>query len=269
MEIVVLKLSGKTLTDFLSSKKWTKIIQELRSKFDGVVIVHGAGKLINEWSGKLGIENKFKKGQRITTQKQMNIVAAVQAGLVNSQIITKLNYAGLNATGVSGIDRNTFVADYIDPELGFVGKPKLKNSINWIFELLEDDVIPVFSSVCRDANGNLMNVNADIFTEVLSIALKVDTVFFVSDVSGVMINGAVKNILTEHEIIYGIANGDIKDGMIPKLLSCALLLNKGINKVWIGSQLHTNFEKDKNTNGTWIINSIKKEVELLFVAQYV
>ncbi len=269
MKIAVLKLSGKTLTYFLSSKKWTKIIKELRSEFDGVVIVHGAGKLINEWSSKLGIENKFKKGQRITMQEQMNVVAAVQAGLVNSQITAKLNHAGLNATGVSGIDRNTFVADYIDTELGFVGKPELKNSIDWIFELLEDDVIPVFSSVCRDANGNLMNVNADIFTEVLSITLKADTVFFVSDVSGVMINGAVKSVLTENEITHGIANGDIKDGMIPKLLSCTSLLNEGINKIWIGSQLYTNFEKDKNAHGTWIINSIKKELELLFVAQYV
>ncbi len=271
MKTAVLKISGKTLPEFLSTDKWTNTIKSLHKNFDGVLVVHGAGKHITEWSEKLGIENKFKDGQRVTTKEQMEVVAAVQAGLVNNQIVAKLNSAGLIASGHSGIDRNSFVADYLDTELGFVGKPKLNGKIDWIMELMNNNIIPVFSSVCRDANGNLMNVNADIFTEVLALAIKVDTVFFVSDVNGVIIDGSVKQILTKNDINEGIIKGDIKDGMIPKLNSCTSLLNEGINKIWIGSQIYNlnNKKKNYNANGTWIISPVKRELELLGTAQYI
>ena len=82
-----------------------------------------------------------------------------------------------------------------------------------------------------------MNVNADLFTKELAIALNADTVFFLSDVEGVMLNGEKKNPLTYDEIITGIEQKEIYGGMIPKLQSCLELIEKGINKVWIGNDL--------------------------------
>ncbi|HUX59711.1 MAG TPA: hypothetical protein VMV32_00250, partial [Ignavibacteriaceae bacterium] len=122
---------------------------------------------------------------------------------------------------------------------------------NWIIDLLKDGIIPVFSSVCRDADGNLMNVNADLFAESIALAVKADSVFFVSDVEGVKIDGNYVSYLSEEEIISGIVDGQITDGMIPKLKSCIELLKMGINRIWIGSQL---LDPEK-TNGTWIINN--------------
>ena len=114
-----------------------------------------------------------------------------------------------------------------------------------------------------------MNVNADIFTETLADALKADSVFFISDVEGVKINGEVMDTLTEGEIINGIVNGEITDGMIPKLNSSIDLLKKGINKVWIGSQiinLSSNKKERINGNGTWIVGTDEREYELLKIA---
>ena len=152
--------------------------------------------------------------------------------------------------GLSGIDRGTFIANYFDKELGYVGKPELVGSANWIIELLNEGIIPIFSSVCRDVSGNLMNVNADLFAETVALAVNADSVFFVSDVEGVKISGSVVSSLSEDEIISGIVDGQITDGMIPKLKSCIELLEMGINKIWIGSQL---LDQEK-LNGTWIIN---------------
>jgi acetylglutamate kinase len=268
MKISLVKISGKTITEFVNTDKWIRTIKSLKKEYDGVVLVHGGGKSISAWSEKLGLENKFVNGQRVTTIEQMEVVAAVQAGMLNSQLTAKLNASGLNAMGLSGIDRGTFTAEYLNQDLGFVGKPELTGSVNWIISLIKSNVLPVFSSICMDKTGNLMNVNADVFAGTLASALNAEIVYFVSDVDGVKIGGTVKNTLTDEEIISGIANGDITDGMIPKLQSCMELLNKGINKIWIGSQIdnQSGFENGNTGNGTLIINKAVNQYELLRIA---
>jgi acetylglutamate kinase len=262
MTIGVIKLSGKSINDFVSTDRWINTITNLYNIYDGIVIIHGAGKDITYWSDKLGLQSNFIDGQRITTNDIMNVVVAVQAGLLNSKIVAKLNSKGFDSSGYTGIDRNSFIADYIDERLGFVGKPKQVGSTKWIIELLEQKVIPVFSTVCRDKAGNLMNVNADVFTEAISVSINADSVFFVSDVGGVLINGSILSELDLIQAREGISNGEITEGMIPKLLSCAELLNKGIQKIWIGSEIKFKLtgQKEDNTNGTWIINEKKGEI---------
>jgi len=255
MKTIILKLSGKALSSFIQDEKWSSTLSELSRHYDGIIIVHGAGTTISDWSAKMDCDVKFVNGQRVTTAEIMDIVAAVQAGLLNQKIISYLHAKGLEAIGLSGVDRNLFVADYLNKDLGFVGYPKLNGNIGWVKNLLKEKVIPVFSSVCRDHEGNLMNVNADVFCEVLASSIKADTVLFLSDVAGVMLNGEVKSFLGEKEIDFGIAKGEITGGMIPKMQSCVELLQKGITKIWIGDdvELHPN-SKMFNTKmkGTWI-----------------
>ncbi len=268
MKIALLKLSGKTLNDFISSDKWISSVKELLKVFEGLVIVHGAGKDISEWSQKMGLETKFVEGQRVTTREQMDIVAAVQAGVLNTKLTAKIISSGINAAGFSGIDRGTFTAKYLNKDLGFVGKPVLTGSTAWINNLLAEGIIPVFSSVCTDAAGNLLNVNADVFAETLALALNADTVFFASDVEGVKLNGSIMPTLNEEQIINGIVKGEITDGMVPKLNSCIELLKQGINKIWIGANISNNNLPGKNNdgNGTWIVNTGEAEYELLKTA---
>ena len=256
MNICLIKISSKAISSFVNQQKLKTQLLKLYNKYDGILIVHGAGKEITEWSDKFGIESKFIDGQRVTTKEQMRIVAAVQAGLINSELCAKINAAGFPASGYSGIDRNTFVVDQLFPKLGFVGKPALSGSTSWINNLLKENIIPVFSSVCSDKEGNLVNVNADIFAEQLAMYLKVSTVIFLSDVEGVIINGNIEEEITSEDIINGIKSGDITDGMIPKLMSCSSLLESGIERIWIGSTLNYLFNNRNNSiNGTWIKNS--------------
>jgi acetylglutamate kinase len=188
----------------------------------------------------------------------MDIVSAVQGGLTNSTITSFLHAKGFEAAGLNGIDRGLFVADYLDEELGYVGKPKLTGSVQWLKDLMNDGVIPVYSSVCRDIDGNLMNVNADLFTKELAIALNADTVLFVSDVEAVQIDGNKMDQMSEHDIKSGIKNGHITDGMIPKLESSVELLNKAVKKVWIGNnptKLKFKSALLNDMGGTWIVES--------------
>jgi acetylglutamate kinase len=256
MKIAVIKISGKALGELFTSDKWIKSIKKLNQNYDGLIIVHGAGKDISEWSKALGHEVKFIEGQRVTTDGIMDVVAAVQSGMLNSKIVSKLISSGLNAVGLTGIDHGSFIAKNVNKKLGFVGIPQQVKSTGWINDLMNNKVIPVFSSVCRDAKGNLMNVNADIFTEVLAASVKAESVFFVSDVQGVMLNGNYQSTLGALEILKGINEGEITEGMIPKMNSCLDLLNKGINKIWIGSKMFEEFVGEKKfSGGTWIVQS--------------
>ncbi|HVO74513.1 MAG TPA: acetylglutamate kinase [Ignavibacteriaceae bacterium] len=266
MKIALIKISGKTINEFITTGNWVKKLKKLKKIYDGIIIVHGAGQDITSWAEKMGFESKFINGQRVTTPELMDVAAAVQAGVINSKLNAKLNSAGFESSGFSGIDRGSFVAEYLNgKELGFVGTPYLASSVKWIIDLLEENVIPVFSSVCRDSHGNLMNVNADIFAGALAKAVFADTVFFFSDVEGVKINGKIKSFITEEEIENGILSGEINNGMIPKLKSCSALIKEGIKNIWIGSDLSDKAISQINKkyeNGTWIGGTADKEYEL-------
>jgi len=258
MKIVVLKLSGKALHEFTTNSHHVDMMNDLKSHYDGVVVVHGAGKMISEWSETMNVATSFINGHRKTTKETMDIVSVVQGGLTNSTITSHLHAKGFEATGLNGIDRGLFVADYLDKELGYVGKPILTGSVGWLKTLMQEGVIPVYSSVCRDVDGNLMNVNADLFTKELAIALNADTVLFVSDVEAVQIAGNTMQQMSEHDIKSGIENGHITDGMIPKLESSVELLNKAVKKVWIGNnptKLKFKSALLNDMGGTWIVES--------------
>ncbi len=258
MKIVLLKISGKALAEFTKEKSYVDMIKDLKENYDGIVLVHGAGKMISEWSSTMNVATSFVNGQRKTTKEIMDIVSAVQGGLTNSTITSYLHAQGFEATGLNGIDRNLFIAEYLNEDLGFVGNPKLNGSTDWLIELMKNGVIPVYSSVCRDVNGNLMNVNADVFAKELAIAIKADTVLFVSDVEAVKINGTNIEEINEEDVNHGIKNGHITDGMIPKLESSVELINKSVKKVWIGNnptKLRFKTALLNDMGGTWIVES--------------
>lgn len=256
MKHYILKLSGKALDKIYADDFWVNKIKALKESCDGLIIVHGAGTLISEWSEKLGCTVEFKNGQRVTNEGIMDVVAAVQAGLVNHKLTAFLQNKGIESTGLSGIDRGLFTADYLNKEIGYVGIPKLTGNTRWLKTMMKQGVLPVFSSVCADADGNLMNVNADVFAERLAEAVKADTVLFLSDVAGVKLNGEVQSHIEEATINHGIKSGEISGGMIPKLESCVQLLKNGVNKVWIGSDECFRAADDvsfENLRGTWIV----------------
>ena len=260
MKIVLLKLSGKALDEFTTNHHHIDMMNTLKRYYDGVIIVHGAGKTISEWASAMNLASSFVNGQRKTTKEIMEVVAAVQGGLMNSKITSFLHANGIEATGLNGIDRDLFIADYLDKKLGFVGIPKLNGDITWLKDLMKSGVVPVYSSICRDVDGNLMNVNADFFAKELAISLSADTVLFVSDVEAVKIEGTNIHEMSEQDIKYGIEKGYISDGMIPKLESSIELINNAVKKVWIGNnpaKLKFKSAVLNNMSGTWIVESKK------------
>ncbi|MFZ1289914.1 MAG: acetylglutamate kinase [Melioribacteraceae bacterium] len=249
MNLAIVKISGKYLEEFTNTMAGLNLIKNLQQKYSSVILIHGGGKLITEWAEKMGIKSDFFEGQRITCKETMEITAAVQGGLINGKINAYLHKNGIKAIGLNGIDMDSFIAEYVNDKLGFVGNPISNTDAKWIKDLLDDDVLPVFSSICRDKDGNLMNVNADLFAGAIAKLLKADSVFFISDVQGVKLNGEIQNSLSSTELKNGMITGEINNGMIPKINACLSLLACGINNIWIGNEISEN-----NQRGTWIVN---------------
>lgn len=256
MKLALIKLSGKTIDSFITGSNGIDLINNLRNEFDGVVVVHGGGKMINEWSEKLGHEPNFHEGQRVTCEKTIDVVSSVQGGLLNNKITSYLFMHKIKSIGLNGISGGLFKAEQLDANLGFVGKPIQSNQIGWIIDLIHKGFVPVFSSICATENGQLMNVNADVFASALATTLSVESVMFFSDVEGVKLHDRFQTILTRSEIEAGIISGEINGGMIPKMNSCMELLSKGVSKLWIGNSFNEIGNSSENKNrGTWIVES--------------
>ncbi len=261
METTIIKLSGKVIDSIASNLEFIETIKSIKKTYGAPILVHGAGTEITKWSKMLGINSSYHNGHRITDDFTMEVVAAVQGGIVNTRIVSMLQTTGIEAVGLSGVDRGFLKANYLDKNIGYVGDPYVSGSVEWIHNICRENTIPVFSSICKDDKGNLMNVNADLFAQTLASAMNSKTVFFLSDVKGLKLQGAIQQMVSINEIKIGIKNGDITDGMIPKALSCSELIAKGTDKVWIGTMDDFIGLNKKNISGesygTWIVDSRK------------
>lgn len=207
------------------------------------ILVHGGGKIATEIASKLGLKSILVEGRRVTDAKSLEVVTMVYAGLINKQIVAKLQQTNCNAIGLTGADANSVVAHKrtgTSIDYGYVGDVDLVNSAS-IKSFLRNKQVPVFCAVTHDGNGQLLNTNADTVAAELAIAL---SVYFETELNYVFdLKGVLKNIENKNSVIPQInfnefetlkKQGIISQGMIPKLQNCFNALQKGVNLVKIG-----------------------------------
>ncbi|MBU2584053.1 MAG: acetylglutamate kinase [Bacteroidetes bacterium] len=198
-----------------------------------VVVVHGGGKEITSFSDKLNIKTKFINGQRYTDEETRDVVQMVLVGLINKDIVRRININGGRAVGVSGIDAELVkVRKYDNEDLGFVGEVTDVNS-SFVKNLLKDGYLPVIAPIGVDENGTVYNVNADIAAGSIAGAIDALKLVYMTDIEGVKINGEFVSHLTQTEVENYIKRGIINGGMIPKVKSALDALESGVQKVHI------------------------------------
>src|SRR5690606_31640240 len=73
------------------------------SALDGAkVLIHGGGKIATQIAKGLGVETQMVNGRRITDEEMLKIVTMVYGGLVNKNVVAKLQANGTNAIGMTG-----------------------------------------------------------------------------------------------------------------------------------------------------------------------
>jgi len=187
---IVVKYGGHAMADDALRETFAEDVVFLRYAGIRVVVVHGGGPQINAHLDKLGIEQVFAGGLRVTTPETMDVVRMVLVGQVQREIVGLLNQHGPFAVGVSGEDARLFTASrrhaVVDGEtidLGLVGDV-VDVDPGVVQGLLADGRIPVVSSVSRGAEGEVFNVNADTAAAAIAVALQAEKFVALTDVEG-------------------------------------------------------------------------------------
>ena len=129
------------------------------SKLKGAkILVHGGGKIATKISNSLGIESQMIEGRRVTDAKTIEVVTMVYAGLVNKNIVSKVQSKNINAIGLSGADANAIrshkrIGSSID--YGFVGDVDEVN-VEFLSKFLNDNLTPIMAPITHDGDGQLL-----------------------------------------------------------------------------------------------------------------
>jgi acetylglutamate kinase len=228
----VIKYGGAVMTDEKLKAMVAQDVTLLRKIGIDIVVVHGGGKEITSLAEKLDIKTKFVNGQRYTDEDMRDVVQMVLGGLINKDIVRRINVHGGRAVGVSGIDANLVTVKKMNEDLGLVGEVTDVNA-SLIRNLLRDDYLPVIAPIGVDLEGTIYNVNADIAAGPIAASLSATKLVYLTDIEGVKIKGTLVSHLTKSEAQKYIADGTISGGMIPKVESALAALETGVQKVHI------------------------------------
>ncbi|MFM6976539.1 MAG: acetylglutamate kinase [Sphingobacteriaceae bacterium] len=209
------------------------------------ILVHGGGKLATQLSDRLGIEAQLIDGRRITDAESLRIVTMVYAGIINKNIVAQLQALKQNAIGLSGADANLICAKkrpVKEIDYGFVGDlDESSVSAEGLKNILEQGLIPVFSAITHNGEGQLLNTNADTIAAALAAAMAPH--YETSLVYCFEKKGVLRDVNDEESVIKTIDpesynnlknQGAIHSGMLPKLDNAFDTLRKGVKEVYIG-----------------------------------
>ena len=237
-KIVVVKYGGSAMVDEELKKKVIQDVVLLKLVGFKPIIVHGGGKEISRWVGKVGMEPEFKNGLRVTDEPTMEIAEMV-LNKVNKSLVQLVDELGIKAVGISGKDGMMLKCHKKlsgGEDIGFVGDvdevdPKI------IYDLLEKDFLPIICPIGFDEEFYSYNINADDAACAIATAVQAEKLAFLTDVEGVFKDFNDKESLisemTVEEAQDFVDSGMLGGGMLPKLQNCINAMKNGVSRVHI------------------------------------
>ena len=237
-KIIVVKYGGSAMSNVELQKNVIKDVTLLKLVGFKPIIVHGGGKEISRWVGKVGKEAQFINGLRVTDEETMEIAEMV-LNKVNKSLVTMVQELGVKAVGVSGKDGGLLKVDkkYSEgQDIGFVGDVKEVNA-KILYDLIDNDFLPIVAPIGLDDEFQTYNINADDAACAIAKAVGADKLVFLTDIEGLYkdINDKSSFIsrLTADQADELIGDGFIGGGMLPKLNNCTSAIRNGVNRVHI------------------------------------
>lgn len=237
-KIIVVKYGGSAMSNEELQRNVIKDVTLLKLVGFKPIIVHGGGKEISRWVGKVGKEARFVGGLRVTDEETMEIAEMV-LNKVNKNLVRMVSELGVRAVGVSGKDGGLLQCDkkYFEGEdIGYVGEithvdPKV------LYDLLEKDFLPIVAPIGLDDQFQTYNINADDAACAIAKAVGADKLVFLTDIEGLYkdINDKASFIsrLSASQAEELIEGGFIGGGMLPKLHNCTEAIREGVGRVHI------------------------------------
>ena len=237
-KIIVVKYGGSAMVDETLKERVIQDVTLLKLVGFKPIIVHGGGKEISKWVGKVGMEPEFVNGLRVTDEATMELAEMV-LGKVNKSLVQLVESLGVRAIGISGKDGKLLTVEkkYADGEdIGFVGDIKKVNG-DILYDLLEKDFLPIVCPVGLDDEYQTYNINADDAACAIARAMKAEKLAFLTDIEGVYKDpDDPETLISELRVSEAeelMEQGYIGGGMLPKLQNCIDAIENGVSRVHI------------------------------------
>ena len=239
-KITIVKVGGAVVED---EAQLTQLLKDFAAIEGKKVLVHGGGRRATKVAAALGIESKMVNGRRITDADMLEVVTMVYGGLVNKNLVARLQAAGVNALGLTGADIDVIrshkrpIKDGID--FGFVGDVEKANG-QMLHTLINAGITPVMAPLTHDGQGHILNTNADTIAGETAKALAPYydvTLIYSFEKKGVLNNpdddNSVISEITREDFERYKADGTVAGGMIPKLDNAFDAIDAGVKRVII------------------------------------
>lgn len=239
-KVTIVKVGGAVVED---NEQLAQLLTDFAAIPGKKVLVHGGGRRATKVAAALGIESKMVNGRRITDAQMLEVVTMVYGGLVNKNLVAKLQAKGVNALGLTGADMDVIhshkrpVKDGVD--FGYVGDVERANG-KMLQTLIQEGITPVMAPLTHDGNGNILNTNADTIASETAKALAPYydvTLIYSFEKQGVLSNpdddNSVIPVITRADFEKYQADGTIGGGMIPKIENALAAVDAGVKEVII------------------------------------
>ena len=239
-KLTIVKVGGAVVEDEL---QLSQLLRDFSAIEGRKVLVHGGGRRATKVAEQLGIETKMVNGRRITDKQMLEVVTMVYGGLVNKQVVARLQANGVKAIGLTGADADVIrshkrpLKDGID--FGFVGDVDRADG-QVLRHLVEQGIVPVMAPLTHDGKGNILNTNADTIASETAKALAPlydVTLIYSFEKPGVMKdpddNTSQIPEITRDDFERYKADGTISGGMLPKIENALAAIESGVSRVII------------------------------------
>ena len=248
--LFIVKVGGAVVED---EAQLAQLLKDFSAIPGRKVLVHGGGRRATRVAEKLGIETQMVNGRRITDAPMLEVVTMVYGGLVNKNLVARLQACGVNALGLTGADIDVIRSHKRPPvtlhpkggergavvDYGFVGDVDRADG-QMLHTLIEAGITPVMAPLTHDGEGNILNTNADTIASETAKALAPFydvTLIFSFEKRGVLArpddDDSVIPVITRPLFQQYVADGTISGGMIPKIENALAAVDAGVSRVVI------------------------------------
>ena len=250
-KLTIVKVGGAVVED---DAQLSQLLKDFCAIEGRKVLVHGGGRRATQIASQLGIESKMVNGRRITDADMLNVVTRVYGGLVNKNLVARLQANGVNALGLTGADIDVIHSHRRPPvtlektgnsgdlgtiDFGFVGDVDRADG-RMLSRLIEESITPVMAPLTHDGQGHILNTNADTIASETAKALAPYydvTLIFSFEKKGVLRNPdddeSVIPTITRADFIKYKEDGTISGGMLPKIENALSAIDAGVSRVII------------------------------------
>lgn len=235
--LTIVKVGGAVVED---EARLSQLLADFSAIEGRKVLVHGGGRRATAVASSLGIESKMVGGRRITDSQMLEVVTMVYGGLVNKNIVARLQACGIDALGLTGADIDVIRSHkrpVKDVDYGFVGDVERVDG-GKLSQLIEAGITPVMAPLTHDGQGNMLNTNADTIAAETAKALAGQydvTLIFSFEKKGVLArpddDDSLIPVITRADYMRYAADGTVSGGMLPKLENAFNAISAGVSRV--------------------------------------